>query len=190
MIKCVFIIFEKFRPRLASRSRSRSRLKRLALNCSQPLQFAGWKWNKMALQTMFLLCSVLALSARFPTQAYQRDSGHLHHHRSRSHRGAQRIKYDLEKTQPTPIPEDAKINTVLFDLNSINFDDEPAASFRFQVITTDDSVPNRANLFTVDEFRLLKFNQISDPKSFFDYEKHPTIVVIIQATSMAGRTGK
>ena len=148
------------------------------------------KWNKMAYQTMFLLLCLLALSVTFSSEAFKSYPGRMHVRRSRSHRGTQKIKYDLEKTQPTAIPENANAHTVLFDLKSVNFDGEPAASFKFQVITTEDSVPDRANLFTVDQFNRLKFSNLSNPKEFFDYEQYKTIVVIVQATSMTGRSGK
>ncbi|GFR69872.1 neural-cadherin [Elysia marginata] len=81
------------------------------------------------------------------------------------------------------VDEDSNVNTVLFDLNSIPFH-KSAASYRFEVITTEDSVPDRANLFTVDQYRLLKFSNLTNPREFFDYEQYKTVVVIVQATSL------
>ncbi|GFN86028.1 neural-cadherin [Plakobranchus ocellatus] len=134
----------------------------------------------MAFLKMFvILCYILALSARFSSQEWN----------SHQDRSTQKIKYDFEKTRPTPVPENATINEVLFDLNSVRFGNQPAASFRFQVITTDDSIPSLPRLFTVDENRYLRFDQFSesDPSDFFDYEQYPTVVVSIQATSTSGR---
>lgn len=102
----------------------------------------------------------------------------------RNRRQTETVKYDAV-LKGNLVPENASTNTVLFDFNSVNLQNEAASSFRFNIVSTTDSSPRIDNLFMIDENRKLRFESslpVTERKKYFDFEQYPTIVVIIEAT--------
>lgn len=99
--------------------------------------------------------------------------------------------YD-EILKSKPVPENANSNKVLYDFNSLSFQNYAASSYVFRVILTPDSVPPVGHLFTVDGSRQLRINSSlsnTERKKFFDYEQYPIIVVIAEATRDSDKKG-
>lgn len=116
------------------------------------------------------------------------NASHIHRNRSQT----PEAKYAKVLTAE-PIPENVHSNTVLYDFNSVSLQNYAASSFRFKVISTEDSVPLSDSLFVIDESRRLRLGTSlsnSERKKLFDYEQYPTVVVIVEATRDSNPKGE